>query len=514
MVMIKKFLKRIHGNVTMTFAIAAVPVIAAAGAAIDYSNAEEQRTVTQAALDRASLAVLPAIGTVPPEAVVAEAQALYTKGVEGRLSVPPPVVVDLDGGNLSLRSELQVPTRFLRLVGVDHFAFDLSAEAVAANVTYEVALVLDTSGSMAGSKIRSLKQAAGDLTRSLFTANRLNPWPEPVKVSVVPFAAAVNVGPQNASAAWIDGKAQAPAHLENFEPGASSATGNRLALFEALPGVTWAGCVEARPHPFDVSDTAPTADDPATLFVPMFAPDEPDLNGFDNNYLADSSPACTGPDAAETRVSTAQAAQQRLCKYRDSAPLGDGNSNGTVIGPNVGCTSAPVLPLTDSQDGILATIDNLNARGMTDLHEGVMWGWRALSSAMPFAEGRPSDDRNNRKIMIVMSDGENSYDTYDNFNKSAYGAHGYVARGHLGTTSSDRATVLGKLNERTMEACTNARAEGGVQIYTIAFQITDPATRDLLKACADTPAMAFDVDSNTGLVAAFRDIATDVAMIQ
>ena len=319
---------------------------------------------------------------------------------------------------------------------------------------------------------------------------------------------------ENATAPWIDSKAASPSHLENFEPNASKTAGNRLALFDALPGVTWAGCVEARPHPFDVIDAAPTADDPSTLFVPMFAPDEPDLNGFDNNYIADTSPACEGADAKATRTTTAREAQQRLCKYRDSAPIADGNNNGTVVGPNVGCTSAPLLPLTDAESGILATIDGLSAKGATDLHAGVMWGWRALSPDLPFAEGRPAGTGNNRKIMIIMSDGENSYEPYDNFNKSAYGAFGYVAEGHLGTTSSDRSTVLAKLNERTLEACTNARAEGGVEIYTVAFRISDPATLDLLKACADTPAMALATDSNEGLVTAFRDIATDVAMVR
>ena len=108
----------------------------------------------------------------------------------------------------------------------------------------------------------------------------------------------------------------------------------------------------------------------------------------------------------------------------------------------------------------------------------------------------PVDSPNNRKIMIVMTDGNNDYETNQNFNRSGYGAFGYVAKGHLGTTSSDRNTVLAKLNEKTLEACANAKAEGGVQIYTVAFRVSDPATLDLLRTCADTPEMAFETDSN------------------
>lgn len=50
------------------------------------------------------------------------------------------------------------------------------------------------------------------------------------------------------------------------------------------PFASWQGCVESRPYPYNVNDT-PTAGgsantgigvgDPATMFVPMFAPDEP-----------------------------------------------------------------------------------------------------------------------------------------------------------------------------------------------------------------------------------------------
>ncbi|MCB1497780.1 MAG: hypothetical protein KDJ86_18505 [Bauldia sp.] len=508
--MIKQFFRLIHGNVGTTFAIAAVPLIAVVGAAADYSDAEDQRAITQAALDRASLGARGAMGVLPPEAVAAEAQRLYGDGVERRLSSPSSAVVSLADGNIAISTELRVPTRFLRLVGFDQFAFDLRAEATAANKTYEVALVLDTSGTMAGSKIRALRQAAGDLTRSLFAANRLNPWPDPVRIAVVPFAAAVNVGAQNADAPWIDTKARAPGHLENFGLYTTAAEGNRLALFDALPGVAWAGCVEARPHPYDVEDAAPDAAEPATLFVPMFAPDEPDMNGFDNNYIADVSPAC-GKNTRPTRAWSADEAQERLCKYKESTPLPLGNGNGTVVGPNLGCTAAPLMPLSNDRSGILETIDALTARGTANLHAGIMWGWRALSPAPPFAEGRPADTASNRKVMIVMTGGHNGYDSYRNFNRSAYGAFGYVSKGHLGTTSADRETVVAKLNERTLEACANAKAEGGVDIYTIAFQVSDPATVDLLRACASSPGKALEADSNSALAATFRDIAIDVA---
>ncbi|TGR38761.1 hypothetical protein EN841_34145, partial [Mesorhizobium sp. M8A.F.Ca.ET.198.01.1.1] len=50
------------------------------------------------------------------------------------------------------------------------------------------------------------------------------------------------------------------------------------------PFASWQGCVEVRPYPYNVDDTPASGGpnntgigvgDPATMFVPMFAPDEP-----------------------------------------------------------------------------------------------------------------------------------------------------------------------------------------------------------------------------------------------
>ncbi|TGS36362.1 hypothetical protein EN827_32280, partial [Mesorhizobium sp. M1D.F.Ca.ET.184.01.1.1] len=42
------------------------------------------------------------------------------------------------------------------------------------------------------------------------------------------------------------------------------------------PIASWSGCVESRPYPYNIQDTAASTSTPATLFVPMFAPDETD----------------------------------------------------------------------------------------------------------------------------------------------------------------------------------------------------------------------------------------------
>ena len=90
--------------------------------------------------------------------------------------------------------------------------------------TLEVALVLDNSGSMdnttaSGQKrIDLLKAAAKELVKTLADqAKLIKQVDKPVQFSLVPFAASVNVGPDNAGADWMDVNGLSPVHQENFD---------------------------------------------------------------------------------------------------------------------------------------------------------------------------------------------------------------------------------------------------------------------------------------------------------
>ncbi len=511
--MFRRILRNIQGNISTVVAVAAIPIIGSIGAGVDYSRAYEQKTIAEEA---ATVAARQAnrLGTLlPADGVAEEARRVFAASVDGRLRRPTSVAVDVTDESVTVRTRLTVPTTFLGIIGLDALDFEVTGHSIADDLTYEVALVLDNSGSMAGARMAALKDAASTLAGNLFVANARNPVRDAIKVAVVPFAASVNVGPENALAAWVDGAAKSPRHFENFEVGAGPANGNRFALFDALK-VRWAGCLEARPEPYDSSDAAPDTANPATIFVPMFAPDEPDLSGFDNNYIPDASFACLASERRQTNAASAEEAEARLCKYRQIDPLLEMSRNGTVVGPNLNCTSAPLAPLTADRSAVLATIDGLEAKGLTNLHEGIMWGWRALSPGAPFAEGRPYEDDGNRKILVLMTDGANAYDSYRNFNRSMYGAFGYVRKGRLGTTSSDNATVVARMNERTLAACRNVKATGKVRVYTVALGVTDPATLAMLAECASDPEIAFRMKEDSDLAVAFGRIAADVATLR
>src|SRR5947209_10992012 len=51
-------------------------------------------------------------------------------------------------------------------------------------------------------------------------------------------------------------------------------------------------------------------------------------------------------------------------------------------------------------------INGLTANGDTNLHEGIMWGWRSLSPNAPLSDGKPYDtsaNPTNQKVLVLMT---------------------------------------------------------------------------------------------------------------
>jgi hypothetical protein len=123
---------------------------------------------------------------------------------------------------------------------------------------------------------------------------------------------------------------------------------------------------------------------------------------------------------------------------------------------------------------------------------GLMWGWNMLSNNQPLNEGLSKSAlaaKNGKKAMVLMTDGANTL-------VPSYPFH---------TTSSD-VTVS---NNLTAELCQNIK-DDGIVIYTVLFQVSDPAIRNLLETCASASENSFVAENNAALEAAFREIATSL----
>lgn len=640
------------GNFGIAFTLALVPILGALALAVDFTEMNSQKQLTLNALDAAGIATARQLVSGASNAeVIAYANDFF----EANLGSVDPADTTLHvtlptnaagGGTLKLTADLRYRPKFFPVfkkvldgtTDADRIDFSAGTEIRLKN-TLEVALVLDNSGSMSANgsgsgqkRIDLLKAAAKQLVDTLaLQASLIKQVDKPVQFSLVPFAASVNVGPANASAAWMDQLGLSPVHHENFDWSSLNTAGktalkisgvwkksgtgwgaeehgvlSRFSLYKDMKKVesrewvatgteyvctayntngtcntgswketgyydetistfaSWQGCVEARPHPYNINDAAPgTLDDfdiftgdPATLFVPMFAPDEPgdrwvtpaddtpENYTASNNWWNDGTEILSGP----TRL-------KNMTKYFDTRPFGATSPQGT--GPNYSCSTLPITPLTDvsTEAGLIAVraaIDAMAPNGGTNVPEGLAWGWRSVSSGEPFTQGRLDTERGNDKIVIVLTDGENTYYTPGSLgfsdpagSKSIYSSYGYLAPGYNGTGTGrlflGTSAAIGKgdysngnytnaLNEQMNTLCINVKA-AGVMLMTVSLDLSTASTSEnkaieALKKCssdsrfrkdpadASKPAKLFWNATGSNLADKFKEIADELSNLR
>lgn len=174
-------------------------------------------------------------------------------------------------------------------------------------------------------------------------------------------------------------------------------------------------------------------------------------------------------------------------------------------------------------------IDTLYAEGSTNIFEGLMWGWRTVSPKSVFADGSAEDKPDVTKIIILMTDGANSWNSMAgyNFNQSLYSSYGYFVnadgskastRFRTGTSNpTDAGTARAAMDALTLEGCSNAKT-AGYSIYTVGFSVPaepiDASGLALLKSCASDDSQSFVAKSGTELVDAFKEIAKKIGKLR
>ncbi len=498
--LVRKFGRDRRGNVALMFGLAVLPVAMMVGMGVDVTNATRVKLSLQDATDAAAIALAEKATTIADNQIYPTALSYIRTSYDDTATVTVTnATVDRTNIVATVDAKVSVPTTFSQLLGVSNMS--VTSHAIAKGMLLEIALVLDNSGSMAdsagsgGSKIDALKDAAGAFLDAMFGAQTTS---QRVTVGVVPFAYSVNVGTGNKTATWMDQGTSSSITSEDFKPKT-----NPFTVWSTMTSSSWAGCVRTRVQPYDVDDTTPSAGN--TLFSPWFMVDEPDdvrhdsTYKYPNNYLDDGGGNCTGNKTGWSDIKL----QQRTCKYYHVKSSG----------PNGGCTTTPITPLTANRTTVDSAINAMQPNGNTNIQEGLMWGWRVLSPNAPFTEGKTYTAPNNRKVVVLMTDGENHPATVSdslNINKSEYSAFGYSKWGYL-VNSNDFNTIKGAMDDRMLVGCENMKAKG-MLIYTIAFgSDTDVAgSAGLLKQCASDPSYYYAPKTSNDLKPVFLKIAQSI----
>lgn len=497
-------------------------ILMASAVALDFGQILAEYTREQYALDAAALAATDKIGMPDQETAVAQtAQAFWEANRTRGNAELTAVKINPGDGTISGTTGGIVKHSLMQLFGLDYSKVSTRTKISKGTGSIELALVLDNSEALAGQPLDDLKAAARLLVNKLFQAASIS---EDLRIGIVPFAGAVNVGTQYRGQSWIDNDGLSAFHFENVAERV-----NRFTLFERM-GTSWAGCVEVRQAPYDVTEAAPIPGNPQTLFVPLFAPDEPDeINAdgatYTNSYLPDAGGTCPAQTSTClsynrkgdcTRWSTpplpSSTAQRRTCKYANSS-IDTSRSGPTRKGPNMHCEARPLTRLTNRKADLLAEIDAMTAAGAANIGEGVMWGWRVISPLGPFADGQPYANSGSRKIMIVLARGANWAEGLRNINDSSYSAWGFGVNNRLNPNSHTTPALTNSMNEMTRAACRNTTAKG-VDVYTVGFGQSDAHTRSMLQYCATHPHMNFDAQNLDQLLAVFDGIAKSLLKLR
>ena len=173
---------------------------------------------------------------------------------------------------------------------------------------------------------------------------------------------------------------------------------------------------------------------------------------------------------------------------------------------------------TTQRDLVKTKLGQMIADGNTNVAMGLAWGWHTLSKNAPFADGvdaTTTAGHKTTKVIVLLTDGDNTNDVTNNPNKSIYTGYGYIGQGRLKnasgtalTTSSSATDRRDAIDSREKLLCENAKAKG-VVIYAIGVGVSSHS-RTILQACATKLEYYYDVNDADELTSVFNTIAGSI----
>jgi hypothetical protein len=164
-----------------------------------------------------------------------------------------------------------------------------------------------------------------------------------------------------------------------------------------------------------------------------------------------------------------------------------------------------VQPLTSDRNLLLSQVEPSDANDMipdgnTLGNIGMVWGYRMISPERPFIEGRPWGDENWRKVIILMTDGDNTLN-------GTYSSYWFANKDNMNVT---------KLNQRMEETCTSFKnRDPNNLVYTVTFTSGINAdTKGYYRRCASDEEKYYDAPTQEELVDVFRKIARELSNLR
>lgn len=185
------FARARRGNVAMLWALMATVLVGTVGISVDFTRAQMIRVQMQNAADGAALAAARDYGaTLAQRTTVSrayfDAEAGDYGGAAAQFSLTP-----LPDGTYRVQASAPMSMSLASVISNNPWTIAVSSDAVQSGVNLEVALVLDTTGSMSGQKIIDLRSAATNLVNTVVRAQQS---PFYSKVALASFSVGVDAG--------------------------------------------------------------------------------------------------------------------------------------------------------------------------------------------------------------------------------------------------------------------------------------------------------------------------------
>ncbi|MFM9890925.1 MAG: pilus assembly protein TadG-related protein [Rickettsiales bacterium] len=249
------------GSVMLIVVLSILAVVGAVGVSVDVARAQMVQAKLQNAVDAAGLAAGATLSTNDLTTVATKyVNANFKQGTLGATLGPVTANLSSDNQIVTVTAYADVPRTIMAIFGNSQVRVDASSEITRSNAGMELALVLDITGSMwTNNNHIKLRDAATQLIDILYGPNDTN---DNLWVSVVPFVTSVNIGSQSKATSWL---------RDNYTV-ATNDTGRYPASYPVATYPKWKGCIEERTGGLDVTDDAPDAATPGTLWNMFYWP--------------------------------------------------------------------------------------------------------------------------------------------------------------------------------------------------------------------------------------------------
>ena len=451
----QRFVPSHSANVSVMFALTALPVLLAAGAAIDFERTMTAKYEMTEALDTAAIyaANLPTSTTDQARATAVQnyVNANYAYNSDVALSN---VSVSNFSDHVTVSGTITVKASFMQLAGIPTIAVPVTVGVQKSGINLEVSLVLDNTGSMNTSDgstpnapIVDMKAAALNFVDIVMPDTQGQYY---TKIAIVPYNNGVNPGSTLAPLAR--------GTISN-SPSTSTTPGHTNYQFTNAYGQTTT---------FGIS-----------------------------NCVTERTGAQAYTDAAAATY-----------------PVGRG-----YYGNSNYCAVTQMLPLTTNVTSLNNTLNAMSAGMSTAGQVGIAWGWYTLSPNFGIWSGEsvPAGydkltttdyTQKVKKIMILMTDGEYNSANCNGVitgNPTVYGSGGDSDHINCAATNGDSYTQS--------TAMCNAIKASGIEVYVISFQLNTSIQQrvDLVNNCATDASHVLNASSSSQLNTVFAGLATNIA---